>query len=42
MLPKRASALTSVGKILSINVSDLGVILVWVDICGIREVEWIY
>ena len=36
MLPKRASALTSVGKILSINVSDLGV---WVDICGIREVE---
>ena len=41
MLPERVSALASVGKILSINVFNHGVILVGDVICGIREVEQI-
>ena len=39
MLLERVSALTSVEKILSINVFDRGVILVGNVIWGIREVE---
>ena len=39
LLPERVSALASVGKILSMNVFDPGVILVEDVICGIREVE---